>query len=83
MEKNQKRTMVLCGIFASALVVFVILALLAPHGEDFPRSKETSILSGNLDTGRDGIYCMASVEGGILVEKGSQSTRWEFEVPKD
>lgn len=83
MEKNQKRTMVLCGIFATALIVFVILALLAPHGEDFPRSEETGILSGNISTDKDGIYCMAQGEEDSILIESDLGSQWEFLVPED
>lgn len=83
MEKNQKRTMVIGGILAIALIVFVILALLAPHGEDFPRSGGTGILSGNLSTEREGIYCMAQGEEDSILIEGDLSSQWEFLVPEE
>ena len=84
MEKNQKRTIVACSIVSVALVVLVVLSLLAPRGEDFPRSQGTKIQEGNLSEDRDGIYSFAkNKEECVVVGKDKGSTEWKFTVEED
>ena len=84
MEKDQKRTIVACSIVSVALVVLVVLSLLAPRGEDFPRSQGAKVQEGNLSEDRDGVYSFAETEDEcVVVGKDKESTEWKFTVKED
>ena len=79
MEKDQKRTIVACSIVSVALVVLVVLSLLAPRGEDFPRSQGAKVQEGNLSEDRDGVYSFAETEDEcVVVGKDKESTEWKI-----
>lgn len=81
MEKKRKILFISCGILAAVLVVLVILALLAPRGEDFEREHSSVILEGNLRTEGDGIYLWAGESGeSVLLAEDEESVEWNFSV---
>ena len=96
MEKEKKeRSKLLFAIpIAIVVVVLVIVALLAPYGADYVRDNSSKILEGNLQEDLDGVYLRAEdttqsngaaeeVEGAILLEKGSGSVEWTFQIQED
>ena len=84
MEKNQKRAIIASSIIVVALVILVVLSLLAPRGEDFPRSQGAKVQEGNLSEDRDGVYSFAETEDEcVVVGKDKESTEWKFTVKED
>ncbi len=84
MEKNQKRAIIASSIIVVALVIWVVLSLLAPRGEDFPRSQGAKVQEGNLSEDRDGVYSFAETEDEcVVVGKDKESTEWKFTVKED
>ncbi len=94
MEKKQKIKLTAAILLAAALVIVIIGALLAPHGEDFNRDSASRILEGNRykDPGglflaaKDAVYTQTAAEAGvgddgsIVLEKGSGSAEWMFRI---
>ena len=81
MERNQKRTLVLSGCVAMALVIIVVLSLLAPHGEDFQRADTSAVPEGRLRTESPGIYLQtAEADSPILLGREADAAEWTFTV---
>ncbi len=93
MEKKQRVKLTVGILFAVALVVLLVLAVTAPYGADYNRDSASRVLEGNQGGEEGGIYLAAAQAQGleaeaqpsqdgdaILLEKGSGSAQWSFQV---
>lgn len=81
MERKQKRTLVLSGCVAAALVIIIVLSLLAPHGEDFQRENGSMVPEGRLQAEGSGIYLQAAdMDAPMLLGRGEDAAEWTFQV---
>ena len=81
MERNQKVKLIVSGCMAAILTIVIVLSLLAPHGEDFPRENVSTVPEGRLGTEGSGIYLQANDgDEPVLMGKGNDAAEWMFTV---